>query len=170
MVELRFYFVDDDLASSRHTVYLLLASLGSAFAFARAYAALITGMTDGALIRINIITTYQDQDSPKGAPGSDLHRVGVFSFDTDNTPPGLYVLTIPALIEAAILSSGALAGVAIDTTQSAVAAFVAASTAGGAIYPVAPWDAGGLAGAGDELSYTGAALIALRSAYVGETP
>lgn len=155
VIELRLYFVDDDGASSRHSLCLLLAHLGQASAFVTVYASLVALVSNAALVRINIITTYQDQSSQRGAPGCDLHRTGVFCFDTDSTPVGIYVVSIPAITDAIVMQSGPFAGIGIDLTNPLVINLAAASTASGTIHLVDHTDAG---------------LIALRTAYVGEVP
>jgi len=132
---LELQYVDETGTKGATTVkYPLGTTVAFMEAQATALASLIAPITGCVLIRQRII--YKAVQTPRDAPdtGSAVKSQGVFFFSTgDDTP--LELLSVPG-IEAEVISNAEPgAGVAIDTDNAAIIAFVDAVTANGFTNP-----------------------------------
>lgn len=103
-------------------------------AAATALASLLVSLTDAVLIkqRLKYLSARETPDSASG--GASIRRTGVFFFNTgDDTPIAL--IPIHAIKSSVVVSAGVGAGVAIDTTNSDVIAFINAVVDNGLTNP-----------------------------------
>lgn len=92
-------------------------------ASATALASLIAPITGAALIRQRIIYKAVQLPKPDADTGSYIFRSGMLFFDCGDDSPFEFI-TVPAILDAVLLTDGPSAGYGIDLTNSDVTAVV----------------------------------------------
>ena len=107
--------------------------------YGRAIASLFAAVTSCAVWKVSVSLRTLDVSSPPPDPGSNTNRRSVFVFGTASA--ARYVLSLPGLDTSRLVQPPApYAGIALDISDVAVAALIAATLTGiGGIQPCAPW-------------------------------
>lgn len=125
----RLWFRDNDATESSSLVNIPAATdLDSAQSFLFSWRELASAISSAFCYGADLIVRYADNESPAASALSDVDRHGVFIFGED--PDSLAVVRVPSIDQAMLESSGPYEGIAIDQSDSAVIAAVAALTDG----------------------------------------
>jgi hypothetical protein len=163
-VSIILFFKDDDNAESKHTISVPLSALSGASAWARAYADLLISVSNCALWKIRITSTFKDDGAQISMSGSNAKRQSVFIFETEEGQN--YVVSVPGLIYSRLVQVGPYTQIQLDPTDTAISSFVSMMVNGnGTSRPVAPWNAAD--GGVNEWEWAGVPLLRLKTAYWG---
>jgi hypothetical protein len=122
-IAVTFTFQDDDLATSSESVHLPSGtSIADAGAFATNYVALLTPVSNCALLKYNITQEVYDDTYPVAIAGSDVEDKGVLTIRTANN--GTSKLTWPGVLESVLVNTITPPGTFINLQNAAVAALV----------------------------------------------
>lgn len=134
-------FRDNDGRESTCEVNIAASvSFAAASSFAAALRPILASLVDSVLIWYDLVAQLVEIGSPIPDPASDVRRAGVFVFKTTDIPEDRYVLSLPSIRSNLLMATGDYAGVALDQTNSTVAAFVNAMLDGiDGVSPRAPW-------------------------------
>ena len=135
-----------DAKETESSTYIRLpheVSFADAGTFAEVYASALEAASDAKVTNIQIIAEVVCSVGASPLPSSNVHRVGVFIFNTI-TPGERWILEIPSLRLDLLLTTGLYADIQVDVTTPEISALVASMTTGiGGIAPVAPWSVRG---------------------------
>lgn len=133
---------DNDGAESTHQHYISQnVAIEAALQFAASMAAFAQPLSDAALITYNVVVNWVETSTPIIEPVSNVRRAGVFVFETNSYPFERYIFAIPSFRQELLKTDGDFAGIAIDSGQADVSAFIAAMADGIAgMAPIAPWE------------------------------
>lgn len=124
-ISISFTFQDDDQAEASTSVKLPTGTtLAAAKTFATSYVALLTPVTDCALVRYNITQEVYDDSYPTAAVGSDVENKGVLTIRTANNNTS--TLTWPGVLESILINTITPASTYIDLSNVSVAALITA--------------------------------------------
>lgn len=125
----RIYWRDNDGAESWSQMHLSAAtSYPTALAFMLDLRELAIALSTAGNIGADLSIRYAENTAPAPAGESDNNRQGVFIFGED--PESLAIVRLPSIKTALLVASGPYAGIAIDQTAPAIAAFVSALASG----------------------------------------
>ena len=128
-ISISFQFQDDDLAEASTSVKLPAGTtLAAAKTFAASYVALLTPVTDCAIISYNVTQEVYDDTYPTAAAGSDVEDKGVLIIRTANNNTS--TLSWPGVLESVLVNTITPMGTYIDLSNVAAAALVTALTNG----------------------------------------
>ena len=136
---LRYWFIDNDGAVS-HTDVKIASSLSfdSAIAYSQAFAPSIQAISNCKILRFGIFAEFKETMPSAPAIGVSVDTSGAFLFDTADS--SIDAVRVPGFDTSLTLSSGPLAGIAIDTMASDIAAMISAIIAGLAgVQPCDDW-------------------------------
>lgn len=89
----------------------------------------VQALSDAVIVWQSLTYAMVEEELSFPPAGTDVHRVGVFIFDT--TEPNQYaIVEIPGLNIVHLVQTGPTAGIDIDLTDPAIAALVAELTSG----------------------------------------
>ena len=132
-----------DAKETESSTYIRLpheVSFADAGTFAEVYASALEAASDAKVTNIQIIAEVVCSVGASPLPSSNVHRVGVFIFNTI-TPGERWILEIPSLRLDLLLTTGLYADIQVDVTTPEISALVASMTTGiDGIAPVAPWN------------------------------
>ncbi len=96
--------------------------LDTAAAAAATFRGLMAGCSDAVFTRQAVVYGAVEAPRPTANPGADGTRTGVFIFSAGDDQFG--IIEVPGIIEAALVASGAGAGLLIDQAHPAIAALI----------------------------------------------
>lgn len=109
----------------------------SALSWLASFYGISAPMSTALIIGADLLIRYAENTNITSVDTSDTRRQGVFIFG--ESPDGLAVVRLPSILESVLMTSGPYAGIEIDQSLPAVAAFVAALTNGiGGVIPCDP--------------------------------
>jgi len=122
-------YQDDDLATSRSSIDFPPATTPAAIqAYASAYAALLSPVSDCALKGYTITEDFYDNTYPAAAAGSDVESKGVLVIRTQNNKTRQF--NWPGVLESVLMNTISPPGTFIDLANVAVAALISALITG----------------------------------------
>jgi len=115
--------MDDSGSTAAVTIHLALGSTYSAAdASATALASVVASVSGAVLVRQRIKYRAVNDSPTPAAIGSSITRCGVFILTCQPDTPDA-IVTVPAIVDSVILTSGPTAGYGIDTANGDVIAF-----------------------------------------------
>lgn len=109
----------------------------SALSMLASFYGLSVPMSTALAIGADLLIRYAENTNITSVSTSDTRRQGIFIFG--EAPDGLAVVRLPSILESMLTTSGPYAGIAIDQSIPAVAAFISALVSGiGGVVPCDP--------------------------------